>query len=406
MLTTSYPRYEGDYARTVRRRRGRAVAGTRGGDRRARPGAGYRDYGLAYGGGLPHNLRRRPWAAPPMLASMTRSLRRAARSAELVHALARRRLRRLGVRPPVRRHAARDRGVRRARRGAPAACVRPARPPGARPGAVGAVRFERARGGCAAARCARRAPGPERPRPACGDRPGVGSAGGAVCRQARAGEGDRGSRRGGRRAPARGRDGPLRDRVPGARSAMCRTRSSRALCAGGCRRLPLTGEGFGLVCAEAMAHGRAVVATRVGGLVDLVRDGETGLLVEPGDRAALRAAIDRLLADPALRRRSAKRLAGMWLLLRVGPSSRDARRLPTGSSIMQASSDSPEPHRGQRVCSRGRTGPVSPVVYASWRLTMRSMRSRTGSTVSEPAQRGSTRRSPRRGGIGCCGRPG
>ena len=62
---------------------------------------------------------------------------------------------------------------------------------------------------------------------------------------------------------------------------------------------PSRSEGFGLVCAEAMAHGRAVVATRVGGLVDLVRDGETGLLVEPGDRAAMRAAIDRLLSDRA-----------------------------------------------------------------------------------------------------------
>jgi glycosyltransferase involved in cell wall biosynthesis len=44
-----------------------------------------------------------------------------------------------------------------------------------------------------------------------------------------------------------------------------------------------------------------VVATAVGGLTDLVRDGETGLLVPPRDAHALRAAIDRLLADPVLR---------------------------------------------------------------------------------------------------------
>src|SRR4029077_15764933 len=50
------------------------------------PGAGYRDYGLAYGGGMAANLRRRPWAAPLMLLSMWRALRRAARSADLVHA--------------------------------------------------------------------------------------------------------------------------------------------------------------------------------------------------------------------------------------------------------------------------------------------------------------------------------
>ena len=62
-------------------------------------------------------------------------------------------------------------------------------------------------------------------------------------------------------------------------------------------------EGYGVVCAEAMAHGRPVVASAVGGLLDLVVDGETGLLVAPGDVAALRSALDRLLADADLRRR-------------------------------------------------------------------------------------------------------
>ena len=52
-----------------------------------------------------------------------------------------------------------------------------------------------------------------------------------------------------------------------------------------------------------MAHGRPVVATAVGGLRDLVVDGETGVLVPPRDPAALRAALDRLLADRDLRRR-------------------------------------------------------------------------------------------------------
>ena len=52
-----------------------------------------------------------------------------------------------------------------------------------------------------------------------------------------------------------------------------------------------------------MAHGRPVVAGAVGGLLDLVVNGETGILVEPGNVPALRAALERLLADVELRRR-------------------------------------------------------------------------------------------------------
>jgi glycosyltransferase involved in cell wall biosynthesis len=62
-------------------------------------------------------------------------------------------------------------------------------------------------------------------------------------------------------------------------------------------------EGFGVVCAEAMAHARPVVAGDVGGLRDLVVHEETGLLVPPRDVAALRAALERLLGDQSLRRR-------------------------------------------------------------------------------------------------------
>jgi glycosyltransferase involved in cell wall biosynthesis len=53
------------------------------------------------------------------------------------------------------------------------------------------------------------------------------------------------------------------------------------------------------VIVEAMAMGRAVIATRTRGQVDVIRDGENGLYVPPGDPDALRAAIVRLLADPA-----------------------------------------------------------------------------------------------------------
>jgi glycosyltransferase involved in cell wall biosynthesis len=52
-----------------------------------------------------------------------------------------------------------------------------------------------------------------------------------------------------------------------------------------------------------MAHGRPVVATRVGGLRDAVEERVTGLLVPAGDATALRGAIERLLGDAALRAR-------------------------------------------------------------------------------------------------------
>ena len=58
-------------------------------------------------------------------------------------------------------------------------------------------------------------------------------------------------------------------------------------------------EGFGKTPFEAMARGLAVVATRVGGLVDLVRDGENGFLCVPGDVDGLGRRVAQLLADPA-----------------------------------------------------------------------------------------------------------
>jgi glycosyltransferase involved in cell wall biosynthesis len=64
-------------------------------------------------------------------------------------------------------------------------------------------------------------------------------------------------------------------------------------------------ESFGLTALEALAAGCAVVAADGGGLPDLVRPGETGLLVPPGHAPALAAAVLSLLADPALRARLA-----------------------------------------------------------------------------------------------------
>lgn len=60
-------------------------------------------------------------------------------------------------------------------------------------------------------------------------------------------------------------------------------------------------EPFGIVNIEAMTCARPVIASRIGGIPDIVADGETGLLVPPGDDMALQAAIERLLADPTLR---------------------------------------------------------------------------------------------------------
>ena len=59
-------------------------------------------------------------------------------------------------------------------------------------------------------------------------------------------------------------------------------------------------EAFGLVVVEAMSAGRPVIASRIGGMADLVIDGETGLLIEPRDTKALQIAIEHLLSNPEL----------------------------------------------------------------------------------------------------------
>jgi len=98
-------------------------------------------------------------------------------------------------------------------------------------------------------------------------------------------------------------DGPLRDQVPGALGFVPHDRLLGLYERAAIVACPSYREGFGVVCAEAMAHGRPVVASAVGGLRNLVVDGETGLLVPPGDVAALRAALEQLLGDGELRSR-------------------------------------------------------------------------------------------------------
>ena len=67
--------------------------------------------------------------------------------------------------------------------------------------------------------------------------------------------------------------------------------------------LPTRADVSSWVALEAMATGRPVITTRMGGIPDIVRDGETGLLIEPGDGVALAGAMETLLGDEALRRR-------------------------------------------------------------------------------------------------------
>jgi glycosyltransferase involved in cell wall biosynthesis len=261
------------------------------------PGAGFRDYGLAADGVLA-GVRRRPWVAPLLLASMSASVRRAAREADLVHAhwlptAAAARLARVpyvvtlhGSDVALAHRAPRmARGVLRAARGVIAvsgALADEARALGARSVAV--------------------VPNGVAIPPA----PGVEAEPPYVLYAGRLSE-EKGVEElveaaDGLPLVVTG-DGPLRDRVPSSLGFVPREELERLLAGAAVVACPSRREGFGLICAEAMAYGRPVVASAVGGLLDLVRDGETGLLVPPRDPAALRAALERLLADADLRAR-------------------------------------------------------------------------------------------------------
>jgi glycosyltransferase involved in cell wall biosynthesis len=98
-------------------------------------------------------------------------------------------------------------------------------------------------------------------------------------------------------------DGPLRAKVPEALGFVPNAELGPYYRRAAVVAVPSRREGYGVVCAEAMAHGKPVVASAVGGLLDLVRHGETGLLVPPGDAAGLREGLHWLLGDADLRRR-------------------------------------------------------------------------------------------------------
>ena len=61
--------------------------------------------------------------------------------------------------------------------------------------------------------------------------------------------------------------------------------------------VPSMGEGFGMVALESMERARPVIAASIGGLGELVSDGETGVLVAPGEAEPLAAAIVRVAGD-------------------------------------------------------------------------------------------------------------
>ncbi len=300
VLTTSYPRFEGDaagrfVADAVERLRERGVA-----VETVSP-ASFRHFGLAYGAGVAGNLRRRPWLAlalPLFLATFARAARRAARDADLVHAhwlpagaiaLAARRPVVLTVHGTDLELARRARPLARAilRRMSVVLAVSNA--------LAGDVRS-------LGAREVRIVPnGVELPETVGeeAEPPEILFAG-RLSREKGILE-LVGAARGHRLVVAG--DGPLRDRVPNTLGWVPPQELASLYARAAVVACPSHREGFGLACAEAMAHGRAVVASDVGGLRDLVVDGETGLLVPPRDAGALRSALGRLLADPELRRR-------------------------------------------------------------------------------------------------------
>ena len=80
--------------------------------------------------------------------------------------------------------------------------------------------------------------------------------------------------------------------------------------------LPSRSEGMGRVLVEAFCRGRGVVGTRAGSIPDLVEDGRSGLLVDPGDPRALADAIVRVLSDRLLAESlgaAARESAASWL---------------------------------------------------------------------------------------------
>jgi glycosyltransferase involved in cell wall biosynthesis len=300
VLTTSYPRDADDAA-------GRFVANAV--ESARRPGvdvevvspASFRHFGVAYGGGVVQNLRQSPWKVllvPAFLASYVRAARRAAADADVVHAhwLPSALVARLTGKPFVLQLwgtdvevALRTPALWRPLVRAAASVVAASENLAEAAKVLGAVRVDVIPSGVDVP--------PQVVEPA--DPPHVLFVG--------------------RLSPEKGvhefltateglprvivGDGPLRELVPEARGFVPPAQVEAAYDAAAVVAVPSRREGYGMTAREAMAHGRPVVATAVGGLRDAIRDGQTGLSVAAGDADALRAAIVRLLGDPGLRDR-------------------------------------------------------------------------------------------------------
>jgi len=337
VLTTSYPRNAGDaagrfIADAVERLRNEGMSVEVVG-----PGS-FRHFGIAYGAGVVGNLRARPWKAvllPALLAGFARAARRAARDADVVHAhwLPSGAVGLTTGRPLVIQLWGTD--VELARR-APALArlvLRRARVVVCASTALAEAAKE------LGAREVRVIPSGIDLPPEVGEEaepPEVLYAG-RLSREKGVLELVEATR--GMRLVVAG-DGPLRDRVPGALGFLPHDRLERLYARAAVVVCPSHREGFGVACAEAMAHGRPVVASAVGGLLDLVVDGETGLLVAPGDVGELRAALERLLGDAELRRR-----LGAAGRRRIG----EHFSWPTATSAtLAAYADAARPRRGPR----------------------------------------------------------
>jgi glycosyltransferase involved in cell wall biosynthesis len=116
-----------------------------------------------------------------------------------------------------------------------------------------------------------------------------------------------------RQASARGLDGRVRFLGPLERDGVL-----TLFRAADAALLPSSWENFPHTAVEALAVGTPVVATAVGGVPEIVRDGENGLLVAPGDDAALAAAIERIVGEGGLRERLATEAASSVDHLRAG----------------------------------------------------------------------------------------
>ena len=98
-------------------------------------------------------------------------------------------------------------------------------------------------------------------------------------------------------------DGPLRDLVPSTVGFVPHDELGPYYERAAVVCVPSRREGYGVAAREAMAYGKAIVATGVGGLADAIDDAVTGIVVPTGDVPALRAALEQLLGDAALRHR-------------------------------------------------------------------------------------------------------